>query len=387
MRKWTKDYLKQESYKLYGDLYSFDRTFLIDSDKRTTITCNIHGDFLRQPKVFLKGSGCSDCRKEKELLNRYRELKEKLYLKYSYNFKGMVYTNEGKIYFIYNGRHWCYNAYSLLKSTKPDFLEDNFKAHLEACKKVHENFYDYSLLKGSEVLHDKIEVICPLHGPFRVPFYQHKAGVKCWDCSYELRSRAKIDKFSREYIDKVSKLHKGKYDYSKTIYKGAYEIVTVICPKHGEFPVRAGNHLNSLSGCPRCSEELDRSIVFDVFKKAAFKRNDGKAYLYVLRCFNDKESFYKIGITTKKLSLRFAGRDNMPYQYEVVSLLYLDHTYAWNLEKCLHRYFKKYRYQPKRPFPGSKLECYNILLEKQFLLKGKRLKKIFKLYPYKRLNK
>lgn len=381
--KWTKEYLKKESLKLYGDLYSFDRTLIIGRNILTTITCNIHGDFSKSPQNFLEGSVCPQCRKEKDIINYYWALKTKLYSKYSYDFKGLIYfPKTKKIYFTYKDKNWCYWVSNILKTNNPSFLKDSFKIHIEHCKKIHNNFYDYSLLKGTEGLRDKIEIICPLHGPFKVPFYQHKAGSKCWDCSYELRSKSKIDKFSREYIAKVSKLHQGKYDYSKTIYKGTYENVIVICPNHGEFPVRAGNHLNSLSGCPKCSEELDRSLVFDVFKKAAFKRNKGKAYLYVLRCFNNKERFYKVGITTKKISLRFAGKDNMPYQYEVISLLFINHLYAWNLEKSLHRWFKKYRYHPEIAFPGSKLECYSIPSEKEFLLKGKRLKKLFELNPF-----
>ena len=41
-----------------------------------------------------------------------------------------------------------------------------------------------------------------------------------------------------------------------------------------------------------------------------------QAYLYIVKLHNDSESFYKIGVTSKKeVSSRFSG---IPYNYEII---------------------------------------------------------------------
>lgn len=66
----------------------------------------------------------------------------------------------------------------------------------------------------------------------------------------------------KEWVERVNKIHKGKYDYSKIIYKGSKEKVCIICPKHGEFWQTPHSHLNG-NGCQKCREsKLERDIRF-----------------------------------------------------------------------------------------------------------------------------
>ena len=59
---------------------------------------------------------------------------------------------------------------------------------------------------------------------------------------------------TEEFIKRCTIIHKGKYDYSKTIYCGNKEPVLIICPIHGEFTLtRAGRHLEGC-GCPTCGK-------------------------------------------------------------------------------------------------------------------------------------
>lgn len=57
---------------------------------------------------------------------------------------------------------------------------------------------------------------------------------------------------SESYIAKANQFHNNKYSYPKTIYTKSKNIIIVTCPEHGDFNVRANDHLNSLSGCPKC---------------------------------------------------------------------------------------------------------------------------------------
>ena len=59
-------------------------------------------------------------------------------------------------------------------------------------------------------------------------------------------------KTTEKFIQEATKIHNGKYDYSKSIYTRAKEKICIICPDHGEFWQEANSHLKG-HGCPGCS--------------------------------------------------------------------------------------------------------------------------------------
>lgn len=56
------------------------------------------------------------------------------------------------------------------------------------------------------------------------------------------------------FIDRSSKIHNVKYDYSNSNYIKQYEKIIVICPEHGEFTQIAKDHMCGY-GCPQCGIE------------------------------------------------------------------------------------------------------------------------------------
>jgi len=40
---------------------------------------------------------------------------------------------------------------------------------------------------------------------------------------------------TEEFIKKAKKVHGDKYDYSKSVYTGYNNKITIICPIHGEY--------------------------------------------------------------------------------------------------------------------------------------------------------
>ena len=54
-----------------------------------------------------------------------------------------------------------------------------------------------------------------------------------------------------EFIKRIDKIFKGKYDTSKVVYVNSKTKVTLICPEHGEFTATP-NHLLEGHGCPHC---------------------------------------------------------------------------------------------------------------------------------------
>ena len=55
----------------------------------------------------------------------------------------------------------------------------------------------------------------------------------------------------REFITKAIRIHENKFDYTKVYYKNNYTKVCIICPLHGEFWQRPGDHLMGKS-CVVC---------------------------------------------------------------------------------------------------------------------------------------
>lgn len=59
------------------------------------------------------------------------------------------------------------------------------------------------------------------------------------------------------FVAKARKVHGDRYDYSKTEYTGALKPVTIICRKHGEFVIRADNHIGGYH-CRQCLSDTQR---------------------------------------------------------------------------------------------------------------------------------
>jgi len=100
---------------------------------------------------------------------------------------------------------------------------------------------------------EKVIIICKTHGPFEQTPGSHitnKSGCpKCGFVSQLEKRKTGLKKF----IKQSKKIHGDKFDYSKVEYINSRTNVTIICKIHGEFYPRPGNHINSKSGCPKCS--------------------------------------------------------------------------------------------------------------------------------------
>ena len=54
-----------------------------------------------------------------------------------------------------------------------------------------------------------------------------------------------------EFIEKAKKVHGDKYGYNKTVYINNKKKVTITCPIHGDFEIRADGFLKGC-GCQEC---------------------------------------------------------------------------------------------------------------------------------------
>lgn len=184
------------------------------------------------------------------------------------------------------------------------------------------------------------------------------------NCCFEKQS--KIQRLSTSvFIDKAKLVHDNKYDYSKVNYIKNDIPVKIICNIHGEFNQKPNHHLKG-AGCPKCGNiriglyGINNSRGWSLTKwlEKINKNSNLKPKLYFIKCFNDNEIFYKIGITTRTINQRFCNKILMPYNFEIIKEYDNDGDKIFNLEIELKKKYSSFRYTPKIKFSGMG-ECFN----------------------------
>ena len=135
-------------------------------------------------------------------------------------------------------------------------------------KEIHGNTYDYS--KSEYVTsNQKLTIICKQHGEFRQLAGAHLAGNRCYWCGHSSRTEL-CKKTTEEFIVEATKIHNGKYDYSKVEYISNDKKVIIICPKHGEFKQKPIQHTTG-GGCWKCKSSRGERILIGIFMKNNIK--------------------------------------------------------------------------------------------------------------------
>lgn len=137
----------------------------------------------------------------------------------------------------------------------------------------------------------KIKIRCRVHGIFEQSAYYHSKGHGCAQCNHDGRLEKQDVVFNQ-----FREVHGDRYDYSKSVYNGMAEKITIRCRKHGTFEQKAQNHLNG-SGCKQCyleekeQERLERKqklfswfkLLFNgryTYKEDEYQREDVKIRVY-----------------------------------------------------------------------------------------------------------
>lgn len=236
------------------------------------------------------------------------------------------------------------------KACLPTINEHNFISRATA---IHEDKYVYPNISFRSV-NDYIDIICPHHGQFKQKVYLHLNSIGCPSCGRSLGSDKR--RYTTEtFIEKAIEIHGTKYDYSQVVYLQSKKYITIICPEHGEFEQKPYSHLEG-TGCEKCSRQAN-AIGFS--REAFLERfKDQECLLYVLKCFNNFEIFYKIGITGGSIATRYSSTAAMPYSFVVLKEIKGSPEDIWNLEKELLKKHKTYHYVPSMYFGGSQRECF-----------------------------
>lgn len=211
----TEEFIRKAK-EIWGEKYDYSKTVYEGSLKNVTIICPVHGEVEVLPARHLnrnKFSGCPKCNYEENVRvqqSKKRPKKE--------------------------------------KETKEERSERLRNAFIEKAKALYGDKYDYSKVdyKNNKT---PVTIICPIHGEFPVRPNDHIShGDVCPMCGRNGRRNKRYTQ--EEFIALANDVFGGYYDYSKTVYKAMQKTVVVTCPEHGDFEIRAYDHLHHRCGCP-----------------------------------------------------------------------------------------------------------------------------------------
>lgn len=304
----------EQANKVHFNYYDYSLTEYFNSRTKVKIICSIHGIFEQLPLMHLKGQKCPKC--------------------------ALIIRAKKKI-------------------------KTNDKFILEA-KVIHGDIYDYSkteYIKASEY----VTITCLIHGDFKQKPSCHLTGNGCRWCGIE-STKNKNTKNLNEFITQATNIHKNKYDYSKVEYINRKTKVCIICPLHGEFWQTPSNHLHFQ--CKLCEREETTTSASknptgwsktNWERSAKLSKNFDSYKVYVIRCWDNDEEFYKIGRTYRKLEERFKSK--IPYNYEIITkFIFLTAKEAFDREVEMKRLHKNLKYKPKIIF-GGYTECFTNYLK------------------------
>lgn len=137
----TSDFI-EKSKSIYGDKFSYDKTYYINVNSKVIITCPEHGDFEQYVKPHLKGSGCTKC------------------------------------------------------SNRAKHDADSFA---ESANKIHKNFYSYDKTVYGKNNKQSVTITCPVHGDFVQRANDHLSGKGCTQCANDKHCSYAVMEI-REYL-------------------------------------------------------------------------------------------------------------------------------------------------------------------------------------------
>lgn len=380
----TQDEIIQGFIEKHGNKYDYSKVSYVEATSEVIVTCLQHGDFKITPNKHKLGQGCLECsiienskkKREKGAANIIRRIKE--VHGEIYDLSEVVYDKMKSPVTIICKKHGrkqitpssliygkcgcdeCGRERSEAAKIRP--LEDVLKQATQ----VHEGKYGYHKIENYTDTQAKYIFVCPVHGEFPQTMTDHLSGRGCKDCGKEmtgLKKRLPQEKV----IERCTEVHGNRYDLSKIKYITDREPIEVVCKTHGSFFPLPINFIKKGIGCVKCSNERVATYfrnnpvgwsLQDWVKSSKKSKNFDSFKVYVIRCWNEEEEFYKIGRTFRTVKHRF--RDKIgKYNYEVIKVEIGEAEDIYKLESEMKSQNKEFSYVPKNKF-GGMYECFSI---------------------------
>lgn len=163
------------------------------------------------------------------------------------------------------------------------------------------------------------------------------------------------------WINMAKEVHGELYDYSLVEYVDAITPVYIMS-NYQTFEQTPNSHLQG-RGCSILGAQSNYH--YTTYVNKGLNSNYYKGFkVYIIKCYNENEVFYKIGRTFKSIKDRYRIDINMPYTYEIVKIFDFKRTFDDGIENCklehkLHLDNREFKYKPLIKFPGSAVECFS----------------------------
>lgn len=368
-KKFTKEDFIKKSKKIHKDKFDYSLVIYKNTRTKVKIICKIHGEFEQTPTAHFVTGGCPKCGvgiAKRKNTSTHEYFLSKLPLNRNYKVISKYKRADDKVVIEDEYGRYEIRASNLMEGCLPSLISSCDKTEYikKFSGKVHNGKYKYNKLnyKKNGI---KVTITCPLHGDFKQGVSQHMQGAGCKKCASLVISKTEEERI-KNFIEKAIKLYGNSYSYEKTKEIFDREKVIMTCKKHGDFKQSMVSHLQG--GCPKCgreriyksNKENPSGWGCKYWEKASKKSKNFDSFkVYIIKCWSEEESFYKIGRTYSTVDFRFAVKSKMPYNYEVIKIIENeDARFVYDLENKLKAQHKDYKYRPKLKF-GGMYECFS----------------------------
>lgn len=363
----SKDDIISRFEVVHGDTYNYCRVVYVNMFTEVCILCSLHSVFYQKPSTHLGGSGCPKCAgkniTEDVFILRMNE-KQHSKIKYVSGFVNMttscVFSCEKHGEFNCKPTQYLNSKHGCRLCANESIGESLSLGYTDIVRNIEDNglFKVISVDCATGLSYNtrtNVIVECLKHSTVeRRPYHSLVKSVGCSVCLYEHKSEMK--RYTKEdFVELANIVHKNTYDYCDTIYEKSNMPVNIICKIHGVFSVTPNNHLSGQK-CPHCT--VHSSWSKEGFVRYAESNYGGLSTIYLIRCYNDSESFIKVGHTCRTLKERFSTKNTMPYNYDVLFELKTKASMVYDLEKEVKKSFNSDKYLPDIAF-GGRTECFN----------------------------
>lgn len=373
---------KNENVEIIGDKK-------IGSNQKIKCRCKICGKIWDMTPGHLRtGRGCIKCAKKEKLT--LDEIKLKLSkISPSITIKSDEYVNSssnlicscnecgyewGAPWNNLQGGSGCNQCAGLLKHELKDIKKEliSINPNIEIISKEYEN--------------SKTPLTCRCNicsNIWKSRWNDLRKGIGCPECGVKTRSLTlatsikEIRNRLKEMNPNIEVLSKKREFKDNKIH--------CVCKMCGcEWHPIVNNLLTKNSGCPECNKTRSSWKIDEWVQSGSKSKNFSSFKLYILKCYNKFEEFYKIGITYSTIEKRYCSSSSMPYKYDVLKIIESkDGRFIWEMEKILLTEHRKanLRYKPLKQFGGSVMECFTDLLSIDELLEDRKESEV-KIYDF-----
>lgn len=290
-KKLTEESFIKRSKVVHGDKYDYSKVKYQGNKEKVLIICPIHGEFEKGAGDHLTGQGCRICKGYIELNQQTFEQRANEKHENLYDYSLSEVRNKKEKVTIICGIHGQFNqlpgnhlsgqgcpkcgrinARENQKYTKDEFIK--------SVKDKFQNKYDYSkvLYVNSQT---KVEIVCPIHGPFKMKPNSHFNGQGCPKCG-RIKATLNIRLDYLEFISRARTIHSKKYNYIESSYTDYTTKMDIECDTHGIFSQKPHSHISMKTGCPECGiiKAAENNKITASEFVSRFRRVHGDVYDY-----------------------------------------------------------------------------------------------------------